>query len=94
MDIFFAMSHGVHRGVLKNNFEDPRVFFLNELIKYLFEKISKIKNNKFTILFSPAAASFDEYKNIDFLAAKGATDMGNGLLIAKKNSQILLDLIL
>ena len=33
--------------------------------KYLFKKISKIKNKKFTILFSPAAASFDEYKNFE-----------------------------
>ena len=35
------------------------------LIKNLFEKISKIKNKKLTILFSPAAASFDEYKNFE-----------------------------
>ena len=34
-------------------------------MEYLFEKISKIKNNKLTILFSPAAASFDEYKNFE-----------------------------
>ena len=34
-------------------------------MKYLFKKISKIKNNKLTILFSPAAASFDEYKNFE-----------------------------
>ena len=38
---------------------------LKELIKYLFNKISKIKNKKVTILFSPAAASFDEYKNFE-----------------------------
>ncbi len=38
---------------------------LRELIKYLFSNISKLKNNKITILFSPAAASFDEYKNFE-----------------------------
>ena len=32
---------------------------------YLFSKISKIKNDNITILFSPAAASFDEYKNFE-----------------------------
>ena len=34
-------------------------------MKYLFEKIPKIKKNNLTILFSPAAASFDEYKNFE-----------------------------
>ncbi len=36
-DIFYAMSHGVNRGVLKKGFEDDRIIFLNKLIK-------KIKN--------------------------------------------------
>lgn len=31
-DLFFAMSHGVHRGVLKKNKFDGREFFLNSLI--------------------------------------------------------------
>ena len=43
---------------------------LKELIKYLFTKISKIENSNITILFSPAAASFDEYKNFE---ERGAT---------------------
>ena len=38
---------------------------LKEIIKYLFEKISNIENNNMTILFSPAAASFDQYKNFE-----------------------------
>ena len=38
---------------------------LKELIKFLFSNISKLKNNKITILFSPAAASFDEFKNFE-----------------------------
>ena len=32
-DIFYAMSHGVNRGVLKKKFEDSRINFLNKLIK-------------------------------------------------------------
>jgi len=32
-DMFFAMSHGVHRGKLKKNKKDNREFFLNKLMK-------------------------------------------------------------
>ena len=32
-DIFYAMSHGVNRGILKKGFEDNRVIFLSKLIK-------------------------------------------------------------
>ncbi len=38
-DIFYAMSHGVNRAVLKKNIEDERVFFLDKLVK----KIPNIK---------------------------------------------------
>ena len=38
-DIFYAMSHGVNRGVLKQGFEDNRIKFLEKLVK----KIPKIK---------------------------------------------------
>jgi len=40
-DIFYAMSHGVNRGVLKKGFEDNRVKFLEKLIK----KIPNIKHD-------------------------------------------------
>ncbi len=33
VDVFFAMSHGVHRGTLKKNKFDEREFFLNKLLK-------------------------------------------------------------
>ena len=33
-DLFFAISHGVNRGVLKKNHLDNRVKFINNLIKY------------------------------------------------------------
>ena len=32
-DVFFAMSHGVHRGILKSGKYDNREFFLNSLVK-------------------------------------------------------------
>jgi glycosyltransferase involved in cell wall biosynthesis len=38
-DIFYAMSHGVNRGVLKEGFEDDRIKFLNRLLN----KIPNIK---------------------------------------------------
>ena len=40
-DIFYAMSHGVNRGVLKEGFEDNRIKFLEKLIR----KIPKIKHD-------------------------------------------------
>ena len=40
-DIFYAMSHGVNRGVLKGGFEDKRIKFLEKLIK----KIPNIKHD-------------------------------------------------
>jgi glycosyltransferase involved in cell wall biosynthesis len=40
-DIFYAMSHGVNRGVLKEGFEDNRVKFLEKLVK----KTPKIKHD-------------------------------------------------
>ena len=38
-DLFYAMSHGVNRAVLKEGIEDERIIFLNKLVK----KISDIK---------------------------------------------------
>ena len=33
-DVFFAMSHGVHRGSLKYGKDDDREIFINKLIKF------------------------------------------------------------
>jgi glycosyltransferase involved in cell wall biosynthesis len=40
-DIFYAMSHGVNRGILKEGFEDNRIKFLEKLVK----KIPLIKHD-------------------------------------------------
>ena len=42
VDVFFALSHGVHRGVLKRGKDDDRNYFLKELLK-------KTNNIKFDI---------------------------------------------
>jgi glycosyltransferase involved in cell wall biosynthesis len=42
MDVFFALSHGVHRGILKRGKDDGRNYFLKELLK-------KAMNIKFDI---------------------------------------------
>ena len=42
MDVFFALSHGVHRGVLKSGKFDERAIFINQLI-------SKTQNIKFDV---------------------------------------------
>ncbi len=39
-DLFFAMSHGVHRGTLKRGKTDSREFFLEKLIKYAHPSIN------------------------------------------------------
>ena len=33
MDVFFALSHGVHRGVLKRGKYDERADFVNKLVE-------------------------------------------------------------
>jgi hypothetical protein len=38
-DVFFAMSHGVHRGELKKGKNDDREIFINKLIKKIKIKI-------------------------------------------------------
>ena len=42
MDVFFALSHGVHRGILKTGKYDDRAFFVKKLME-------RTKNVKFDI---------------------------------------------
>ena len=46
-DIFFAISHGQHRGILKKGYVDERSFFINQL------KLENIKTNFFGINKNP-----------------------------------------
>ena len=65
--LFGSSQKRFYSQLKETNFKRKIYLFKNlkELIKDLFETLSKIKNNKVTILFSPAAASFDEYKNFE-----------------------------
>ena len=65
--LFGSSKKRFYNQLKKTNFKREIFLFnsLKKLMKYLFVKISKIKENKVTILFSPAAASFDEYKNFE-----------------------------
>jgi len=65
--LFGSSKKRFYNQLKETNFKREIFLFnnLKKLMKYLFVKISKIKDNKVTILFSPAAASFDEYKNFE-----------------------------
>ena len=65
--LFGSSQKRFYKQLKQTNFKRKIFLFdnLKELMKFLFEKISQIKNDKFTILFSPAAASFDDYKNFE-----------------------------
>ena len=65
--LFGSSQKRFYKQIKETNFKRQIFLFnnLKELIIYLFSKISNIKNNNITILFSPAAASFDEYKNFE-----------------------------
>ena len=65
--LFGSSQKRFYKQIKETNFKRQIFLFKNlkELTIYLFSKISKIKNNNITILFSPAAASFDEYKNFE-----------------------------
>lgn len=45
IDIFLAISHGQHRGILKRHFIDDRVYFINKLTKKVKYNIFGYKNN-------------------------------------------------
>lgn len=62
-DIFFALSHGQHRGELKKGYEDERVEFINKL------EISDIKKNFYGIDKQPIWGA-------DFFSELSKTKMG------------------
>ena len=48
---------------IKNNIKYKISFNLNNAIKDVFKELVLIKNNKVTVLFSPASASYDQFNN-------------------------------
>ena len=84
--LFGSSQKRFYRQLKESNFEKQIFLFnnLKQLIEYLFSRISKIKNNNVTILFSPAAASFDEYKNFEERGAMFKKEVFKQLKITDK----------
>ncbi len=91
-DLFFAMSHGVHRGQLKKGKSDNREIFLNKLIKrnneikfdvYGMNNIQPIWSNKFIecISKSSMALNLSRGEPIKYYSSDRIAQLiGNGLL--------------
>ena len=91
-DLFFAMSHGVHRGKLKIGKKDNREFFLNSLIKknnninydmYGFNNIQPIWGDNFISKLANSKMGLNLSRGIPlkyYSSDRIAQLMGNGLL--------------
>ena len=91
-DLFYAMSHGVNRAVLKEGTEDDRILFLNQLVKkipnirydfYGFANKQPIWGNNFfrTLTNSKMALNLSRGKPTKYYSSNRiASIMGNGLL--------------
>ena len=91
-DLFYAMSHGVNRAVLREGTEDDRILFLNKLVKkipnikydfYGFVNKQPIWGNNFfrTLINSKMALNLSRGKPTKYYSSNRiASIMGNGLL--------------
>ena len=91
-DLFYAMSHGVNRGVLKKGKSDNRINFLNKLIKmihninydfYGFENKDPIWGNEFykSLINSKMGLNLSRGKPAKYYSSNRiASLVGNGLL--------------
>ena len=91
-DLFYAMSHGVNRAVLKEGVEDDRINFLNKLVKkiadikydfYGFSNKQPIWGNNFfkSLINSKMALNLSRGKPTKHYSSNRiASVMGNGLL--------------
>ena len=91
-DVFFAMSHGVHRGVLKKGKSDNRINFLNKLINkinginydfYGFENKDPIWGNEFykSLINSKMGLNLSRGNPAKYYSSNRiASLVGNGLL--------------
>ncbi|MFL2889275.1 MAG: glycosyltransferase [Pelagibacteraceae bacterium] len=92
MDVFFALSHGVHRGVLKSGKSDDRSIFINKLIKitknvkfdiYGLKKVQPIWADHYfkTISNSKMGLNLSRGKPIKYYSSDRITQLvGNGLV--------------
>ena len=92
MDVFFALSHGVHRGVLKLGKSDDRTIFLDRLIKmtnnvkfdiYGLKKVQPIWADHYfkTIANSKMGLNLSRGAPIKYYSSDRLTQiMGNGLV--------------
>ena len=92
MDVFFALSHGVHRGVLKRGKVDDRNLFLNKLIEktpnikfdiYGLDKVQPIWADHYfkTISNSKMGLNLSRGKPIKYYSSDRITQIvGNGLV--------------
>tara|TARA_B100001175_G_scaffold309539_1_gene311373 strand:+ start:797 stop:2920 length:2124 start_codon:yes stop_codon:yes gene_type:complete len=100
-DVFFAMSHGVHRGVLKKGKFDPREIFIKKLIKmnpklifdiYGMDNVQPVWGDNFikSISKSSMGINLSRGKPIKYYSSdRLAQLMGNGLLtFVNKNTQL------
>jgi len=91
-DIFYAMSHGVNRGVLKEGFEDDRIKFLNRLLNKIpnikydfrgFKDIQPIWGNDFNnvLIKSKMGLNLSRGNPTKYYSSNRiASILGNGLL--------------
>ena len=91
-DLFFAMSHGVHRGTLKKGKSDDREFFINKLLNknknidfdiYGMNGIEPIWGEKFINILSRSSMGLNlsRGKSVKYYSSDRISQlMGNGLL--------------
>jgi len=100
-DIFYAMSHGVNRAILKKGKNDSRIYFLNSLIKkinginydfYGFENKEPIWGDEFYNALTNSKMGLNLSRGLPtkyYSSNRIASLMGNGLLtFIDKNTQL------
>ncbi|MBC8303894.1 MAG: glycosyltransferase [Pelagibacterales bacterium] len=100
-DIFYAMSHGVNRAILKKGKSDSRIYFLNSLIKkinginydfYGFENNEPIWGDAFYNALTNSKMGLNLSRGLPtkyYSSNRIASLMGNGLLtFIDKNTQL------
>jgi len=100
-DIFYAMSHGVNRAILKKGKSDSRIYFLNSLIKkinginydfYGFENKEPIWGDEFYNALTNSKMGLNLSRGLPtkyYSSNRIASLMGNGLLtFIDKNTQL------